>query len=151
MLAKNKLSIKSQKRYKKHYDKKAKLRCLEVGNQVLILLPTDSNKFLIQWRGPYTVESRVGANDYRIKKGSETKMYYVNMFKKYIAREPEVDLVHTSNEDDVTIAVARVIYQDTDPEPGTVPDLEGYHQKEGVRDVKVYEDLSEDHRHMLKN
>ena len=35
----------SQKRYKRHYDR------------VLILLPTDSNKLLIQWRGPYTVES----------------------------------------------------------------------------------------------
>ena len=78
---------------------------MKVGEQVLILLLTDSNKLLMQWRGPYTVESRVGANDYRIK------MYNVNMFKKYIARKPEVDIVHTSNKDDVTIAVAGVIYQ----------------------------------------
>ena len=35
---------KSQKRYMKHCDKKAKPRCLEVEEQVLILLPTDSNK-----------------------------------------------------------------------------------------------------------
>ena len=49
-----------------------------------------------------------------------------------VAREPEVDVVHTSNKEDVTIAVGRVIYQDTDPELGEVPDLEGYHQKEGV-------------------
>ena len=122
---------KSQKRYKKHYDKKAKPRCLEVGDQVLILLPTDSNKLLMQWRGPYTVESRVGAHDFRIKMGSKTKMYHVNMLKKYIAREPKVDLVHTSNKDDATIAVATVIYQDTDPELGKVPELDGYHQKEG--------------------
>ena len=68
------------KRYKKHYDKKAKPRCLEVGEQVLILLSTDSNKFLMQWRG-YSVESRVEANDYRIKMGSKKKTYhfeYVN-------------------------------------------------------------------------
>ena len=38
----------------------------------------------------------------------------------YIAREPEVDMVHTSNKDDVTTAVPRVIYQDTDPELGEV-------------------------------
>ena len=135
----------------KHYEKKAKPRCLEVGDQVLILLPTDSNKLLMQWKGPYTVESCVGANDYRIKMGSKTKTYHVNMLKKYIAREPEVDVVHTSNKDDATIAVARVIYQDTDPELGEVPDLEGYHQKEGVQDVKLGEDLSEDQRHMLKD
>ena len=64
---------KSQKRYKKHYDKKAKPICLEVGDQLLILLPTDYNKLLMQWRGPYTVESHVGANDYRTKMGSKTK------------------------------------------------------------------------------
>ena len=78
------------------------------------------------------MEIRVGANDYRIKMRSKTKTYHVNMLKKYIAREPEVDVAHTSNKDDVTIAVAGVIYQDTDPELGEVPDSEGYHQKEGV-------------------
>ena len=40
---------KSQKRYKKHYDKKAKPRHLEVEDQVLILFLTDSNKLLMQW------------------------------------------------------------------------------------------------------
>ena len=34
------------------------------------------------------MESCVGANDYRIKKGSKTKTYHMNMLKKYIAREP---------------------------------------------------------------
>ena len=34
----------------------------------------------------------------------------------------------TSNKDDATIAVAGVIYQDTDQEMGAVPD---YHQKKG--------------------
>ena len=85
---------KSQKRYKKQYAKKAKSRRLEIGDQVLILLPTNSNKLLIQWRGPYTMESRVG-----------------------------VDVVHTSNKDDVTIAVAGVIYQDTDLILLLAPDL----------------------------
>ena len=48
-------------------------------------------------------------------------------------------------------AKAGVIYQDTDPELGEVLDLEGYRQKEGVGDVKLDEDLSEDQRHMLKD
>ena len=64
------------------------------------------------------MESLVGANDYRIKMESKTKTYHVNMLKKYIARESEVDVVHTSNKDDATIAVAEVICQDTDPELG---------------------------------
>ena len=93
----------------------------------------------------------MGANDYRIKMGSKTKTCDLNMLKKYIVREPEVEVVHTSNKDGATIAVAGVIYQDTDPELGEVPDLEGYHQKEGVRDIKLGENLSEDQRSMLTN
>ena len=104
---------------------------------------SNSNKLLMQRRRPYTVESRVGANHYRINMGSKTKTYHVNMLKKYIAKEREVDVVLTSNKDDATLAVARVIYQDTDPDMGEVLDLEGSHQKEGVRDVKLGEDLSE--------
>ena len=77
---------KSQKCYKKYYDRKAKPRCLEVGEQVLILLPTDSNKLLMQWRGPYTLKCLVGANDYRKKMVSKTKTYHVNMLKEYIPR-----------------------------------------------------------------
>ena len=124
---------KSQKRYKKYYDRKAKPRCLEVGEQdiVLILLPTDSNKLLMQWRGPYTMESLVGANDYRIKMGSKTKTYNVNMLKKYIARKSEAGVVLTSNKDDAIIAVARLIYQDIDPEMGEVPDLVAFIRKKG--------------------
>ena len=72
------------------------------------------------------------------------------MLNKYIAREPEVNVAHTSNKDNVTIAVAGVIHQDIEPELVEVPDLKGYHQKEVVGDVKLGEDLSEDQRHMLR-
>ena len=52
---------------------------------------------------------------------------------------------------DATIAVAGVIYKDTDQELREVPDLEGCHQKEGVRDIKLGDDLSEDQRFILKD
>ena len=47
--------------------------------------------------------SCVGANDYRVKMGSKTKTYHMNMLKKYIA-----------SKDDTTFAVAGVIHQDND-------------------------------------
>ena len=50
----------------------------------------------MQWRGAYIVECRVGANDYRVKMRSKTKMYHVNVLKKYIARGPEVNVIPTS-------------------------------------------------------
>ena len=63
--------------------------------------------------------------------GCKTKMYNMNMLKKYSAREPEVDVVHTSNRNDATIAVAGVIYQDNDPELGEVPDFKAIIRKKG--------------------
>ena len=60
-------------------------------------------------------------------------------------------MVHTSNKDVTIIAVAGVIYQGPHPELGEVPDLRGYPQKKGFRDVKLGENLSEDQRCMLKD
>ena len=31
---------------------------------MLVLLPTDHNKLLMQWKGPFEVSSVVGLNDY---------------------------------------------------------------------------------------
>ena len=97
------------------------------------------------------MESRVGANDYRVKMGSKTKTYHINMLKKYISREPEGNVVPVDDTDGATVAVAGVIHQDVDPELGEVPDLEGYRQREGVREVKLGEELPEDQRRVLKD
>ena len=75
---------------------------LEVGDKVLKLLRTESNNLLMQWIGLYTVKSRVGANNYRVKMGSKTKIYHVNMLKKYIARGPKVNVVPTGIKDGAT-------------------------------------------------
>ena len=59
------------------------------------------------------MESCVGANDYRVKMGSKTKIYHVNMLKKYISREPEGNVVPVDDTDDATVAVDGVIHQST--------------------------------------
>ena len=52
--------------------------------------------------------------------------------------------------DGATIAVASVIHQDIDLELGEVPDLEGYHQIEGVFDVKLGDELPEDQQRVRR-
>lgn len=37
-----------------------------VGEKVLVLLPTASNKLLIQWKGSFTIVEKVGKVDYKI-------------------------------------------------------------------------------------
>ena len=83
--------------------------------------------------------------------GSKTKTYQVNMLKKYISREPEGNVVPVDATEGTTAAVAGVIHQDVDLELGEVPDLEGYRQREGVRDVKLGDELPEDQQCVLKD
>ena len=46
---------KAQGKQKAYYDRRAKSRRFNVGDKVLLLLPTDSNKLLLQWKGPFEV------------------------------------------------------------------------------------------------
>lgn len=79
---------KSQKRYKHYYDRRAKPLTFQVGDSVLVLLPTNNNKLLMQWKGPYTVESVVALNDYQVRMNGKLKTMHANLLKQYTKREP---------------------------------------------------------------
>jgi len=53
------------------------------------LLPTDSNKLLLQWKGPFKIIERIRGNDYIIHLVGRTKTFHANMLKKYWNREQE--------------------------------------------------------------
>ena len=74
---------KAQVRQKRYYDRKAEERSLEVGDKMLLLRPTDSNKLIVQWKGPYQVEAKRSVNDYRINVRGKSKTYHINLLKKY--------------------------------------------------------------------
>ena len=60
--------LKSRKKNKTLYDRRAKTIEFQESDKVLLLLPTDTNKFLTQWKGPYEIMSRCGkGNDYRVE------------------------------------------------------------------------------------
>ena len=54
-----------------------------------MLLPTDHNKLLMQWKGHYEVSSVLGINDYKVKVKDKLKVYHANLLKAYIQRERE--------------------------------------------------------------
>jgi len=62
-LAKENLKLASSK-YKVLYDRTAKVRNLKVGDKVLVFLPTDKNKLLMQWKGPFPIVGKIGNADY---------------------------------------------------------------------------------------
>jgi len=74
---------KSQIRQRTCYDRKTKVGAFEKRYEVLVLLPTYSNKLLLQWKGPFEIIGRVRGDDYWIKLVGRTKIFHANMLKKY--------------------------------------------------------------------
>ena len=63
----------------------AKKRVFQVGDKVLMLLPTDHNKLLMPWKGPFEVKRGNGGNNYQIEVNKKIKMFH--MLKQYVERD----------------------------------------------------------------
>ena len=72
------------------YDKRARSRKLDVGDKVLLLLPNECNKLLLQWNGPYEVVEVVNVMNYKINVKGVVNTYPANMIKQYVQRQKNV-------------------------------------------------------------
>ena len=103
-LARSNLASASKKN-KVYYDKSTKQRHMKVGDKVLVLLPTDKNKLLMQWKGPFTITEKFGKVDYRIQMNGKIKTFHANLLKRYVERY---------DVDDLTVVSSAVIDTDSD-------------------------------------
>ena len=74
------------------YDQSARDRVYQVGDKVLVLMPTSTHKLQAQWQGPYTISRRVGDLDYELICGRRKRILHVNMLRKWHDRERSVYL-----------------------------------------------------------
>ena len=58
-----------------------------MGNKVLVLLPTNHNKLLTQWKVPFEVKGSKGENNYQIKINRKIKTFLINLLKQYVERD----------------------------------------------------------------
>ena len=65
-------------------DKRARSRKFNVGEKVPLLLPSESNKVLLQWNGPYEVLEVVNVMNYKINVKGVVNTYPANMLKLYV-------------------------------------------------------------------
>ena len=75
----------------KYYDKKTQDRKFSVGQEVLVLLPSASNKLLSSWLGPFPI-TKVFHPDYRVLVKGKEKVFHANMLKRYVRREEAADV-----------------------------------------------------------
>lgn len=122
--------------YKHHYDKRARRRYMHVGDKVLVLLPTDSNKLLLNWKGPFEITEVINELDYRVMLGDgKTKIFHVNLLKHY---EPR----------DEVVAVSVIPMEDVGEEQLLrLPEVES---RETCNDVNINSDLSTFQQNQLR-
>ena len=80
-------------RQKTWYDRHARERELVAG-EVLVLLPTESNKMKAQWQGPCPVVRKVGLVDYEVDmvdRQKRKRIFHINMLQKW-HEETKTDL-----------------------------------------------------------
>ena len=76
----------AQTTQKQWYDRNARHREFQPGDQVLILLPTSNNKLLAEWRGPYPVVRKVSNVNYEVRltdSRRKNRILHVNMLREW--------------------------------------------------------------------
>ena len=97
----------SQAVQKTWYDRNAHLRKFQPGDQVLVLLPTSTNKLLAEWQGPYPITKRIGEVNYEVRmtdRRKQRRVFHVNMLRLWHAPTAlscwAGDVTETADEDD---------------------------------------------------
>ncbi|XP_077551761.1 uncharacterized protein LOC144165881 [Haemaphysalis longicornis] len=135
---------KAKEKQKDYYDRKSRPRKLSVGNKVLILLPTDSNKLLMQSKGPFEITGKKNDVDYEISLGGKRKVFHVNMLKLYEERtsSPPSQASVAATIDDVPATPDDL---DDPPSADSLPTLP-LRQTQTCEDVKLSPELNAEQR-----
>ncbi|KAL4008478.1 hypothetical protein ACER0C_002330 [Sarotherodon galilaeus] len=76
----------AQNKQKTWYDKKARERTFQPGQQVLLLLPTTDSKLLARWQGPYKITKRLSKVNYELYMPDRRKkhqVFHINLLKEF--------------------------------------------------------------------
>ena len=129
-----------QIKQKAYYDRRARWRKFDVGDKVLLLLPTDSNKLLLQWKGPYEDVEVVNRMDYKIDVNGVVSTYHANMLKQYVERRNELSHCLLSAE-----AIESVDDDDNEEFPLDNFTFPTAKKPESYRDVSISDTLTSEH------
>ena len=80
---------KVQGKQKAYYDRQAKPRSYKVGEKVLLLLPTDSNKLLLQWWRRFEIVEVLNHVDYHLNVNGYITTYHANILRLYVEQKTE--------------------------------------------------------------
>ena len=80
------METKGEKKIKTWYDKKARDRTFTVGDLVLVMLPSSTNRLLVKWTGPYAVEEVLSSAAYKVAiplARKKLRTFHVNVLSRW--------------------------------------------------------------------
>ena len=96
----NEHSKEKQLQYTNQYNKKAKHKAFEPGENVIVLYPTSSNKLTSRWHGPCTILEKRSKYSYLVDMGNEChKIIHANKIRKYYTRALACGLIAEEDEE----------------------------------------------------
>ena len=147
-------TTKAQHKMKCQYDRKSTERNLEVGDQVLILLPTAESKMTAEWQGPFFVTKKLENNNYEIDLGRRKANLHLNSLRRYYPRVNDDKVINQS------LVINRVDGDDEDggterdDETDTVEDNDGVDQDDmiatdGSKSFQIGTQLTDEQRQQM--
>ena len=141
----------AQGQYKHHYDKKLKRREFKVRDKVTVLVRTDTNKLLLQWKGPYEVTEVVSKLDYKVKVNGKAKVYHVNLLRCY---EQTKEAPEKKGKMEIGAVGIALIEPETEKPIGVVDDgnlldIGSPKGTETYKDIRISEDLTVEQRRQV--
>lgn len=101
-------ALQERNKAKTWYDKKARDRKYEVGDEVLILLPMVNKPLQAKYYGPYVIVEKLGPVDYIVNtpdRRKQRRVCHANLIKPYVRRQER----HTTNSTLRTVLVSEAI------------------------------------------
>jgi len=80
-------AIKKQHEYVAHYNKTATFKQMQIGQQVIVLLPDSTNKLLSRWQGPGTIVNFTAPHTYLVElERRQQRWLHANKLRPYNVR-----------------------------------------------------------------
>jgi len=79
----------TQHRNKTNFDRQSTVRNLEPGDDVLVLMPSHSSKFLARWGGPHKVVQKHPDNNYVVDINGRNAILHINALRRYNTDFPD--------------------------------------------------------------
>ena len=120
-------------------DKSCRKRALVEGQKALILLPSNSNKLMASWEGPFTVLRRVNETNYEIDLGTRVTTLHINLLREWHERSDQVSAVNLILREDA----------ESGEDEGEEPLWKGLHQNIGY--CQIGDQLADMQKRELKD